>query len=147
VTDETRRPWIKPPGLVILVCAILHITYGLMLWLKPDVACIASLYLVTYLIGGWAPSILILVGGLALMPRLIEMSRWRMQWYIWPQQTVMLLMAGSILYASWNGVYPDGTVKNGAFIFTDQCWAIYLAIAHVSASLRNLKYGPGYVIP
>ena len=145
--DDVKRYWIKPPGLVILVCAVLHITYGLVLWVKPEAADIAALHLVQDLAGPFTASLLILVGGLALMPRYLEMSRWRMQWYIWPQQTVMLLMACSALWAAYNGAYPDGTVKPPLFIFTDQCWTVYLAIAHCSASLRNLKYGPGYVVP
>ena len=145
--DDVKRYWIKPPGLVILLCSALHLTYGFALWVTPGVAPITSLHLLTAFTGPFSSSILIFVGGLALMPRYIEMSRWQMQWYIWPQQTVLLLMAGSAVFAAWHGVYPDGTVKTPMFILTDQCWTIYLAIAHLSASMRNLKYGPGYVVP
>jgi hypothetical protein len=132
---------IRPPGLVITAIATLHLTYAICMLVNPEVMDITALFMATRLFGVWSPSIFLLVGAFALMPRFYAMTPAMFQVCVWPQQTILLLMSVSVFAAVARGSYPDGTVKFPLFIFTDQCQWIIFTLAHLSATLRNLANG------
>lgn len=132
-----RRPW-----LIVPLAAALHLTYGLgLLAGEYDVARITAVYLIGKTFGAITIATLIIVGLVSLIPMVVTMRAERIHLCLWPQQTLLFLMAASALSASVEGQYPDGTIKNGLFILIDQSWTIYIACAHFAATLRNAMYG------
>jgi hypothetical protein len=130
------RPW-----LIVPVCAAMHITYAMAFLIDRGVGDITALALVHALFGRLLWIVLLSVAGLSLAPIVIRMRAECIQLCLWPQQTVLFLMAASALAAAWHGKYPDGYERSFVFIFSDQCYAVYLAIGHLAATLRNARLG------
>lgn len=133
-----QRPW-----LIVPTVAALHMTYGIGLFADDfyDVSHITAVYLLAKTFG-WATSpIFIAVAIISIVPMMVTMPADKIHRCLWPQQTVLFIMAASVMSASAAGHYPDGTIKNGLYIFIDQAWTLYLTLAHLAATLRNARLG------
>jgi hypothetical protein len=130
------RPW-----LIVPVCAAMHATYAVAFLIDPAVGDITALSLVHALFGKFVWLALLFVAVISMAPILIWMRSECIHLCLWPQQTLLFLMAASALSAAYQGHYPDGTVRSFAFIFSDQCYAVYLAFGHLAATLRNARLG------
>jgi len=131
------RPW-----LVVPLAAAIHATYGIGLFAGYDVSHVTAVYLIyqgmSWIGLGFATAWLMLgVAVLSITPMVFKMRTDSMHLCLWPQQMLLFGMAASTLLASSHGYYPDGTLKNGVYIYIDQAWAVYLALAHFAATLRN----------
>lgn len=130
------RPW-----LIVPVCAAMHATYAMAFLIDHGVGDITALALVHALFGRMLWIVLLSVAAVSLVPIVIRMRAECVHICLWPQQTMLFLMAASALTAAFHGKYPDGYARSFAFIFSDQCYAIYLAIGHLAATLRNARLG------
>jgi hypothetical protein len=145
--DEIGSGLASRPWLIVPVCAAMHVTYAGGFLIDPGVGDITALSLVHTLFGrfSWIP--LLAVAAISIAPILVRMRSECVHLCLWPQQTILFLMAASALSAAYQGRFPDGVERSFAFIFSDQCYAIYLTIAHLAATLRNARlgrYGDGY---
>lgn len=129
------RPW-----LIVPLCAVIHATYALIYLLAPAVAHITALHLLHDLIGPLMAPVLLAVAVLSLTPLAVHSPAWAVHLFLWPQQFVLFLMAASALEAVAFGTYPDGVVRPSLFILADQCYAPYLALAHLAATVRNARF-------
>lgn len=135
-TGFAGRPW-----LIVPICAAMHATYAIGFLIERDVGSITALSLVHSLFGNFVWAVLLAVAAIAMIPIIIEMPAKRIHLCLWPQQSIMFLMAASALAAAVRGHYPDGYVRSFTFIFSDQCYAIYLMIGHLAATWRNVRLG------
>jgi len=132
------RPW-----LIVPVVASLHLTYGICLLANPSVARITAVHLLERACGPASAYVLIAVALLSLIPMIKRMRAETVHLFLWPQQTVLFLMAASGLLAAFTGLYPDGTARSFSFIFADQCYTWLLAAGHLAATMRNALLGKG----
>lgn len=130
------RPW-----LIVPICAAMHVTYATAFLIDRGVGDITALALVHALFGRLLWIVLLSVAAMSLVPMFIRMRAECVHLCLWPQQTVLFLMAASALEAALQGRYPDGYARSFVFIFSDQCYAIYLALGHLAATLRNARLG------
>ncbi len=136
------RPW-----LIVPTCAAMHATYAIGFLTDRAVGGITALALIHTLFGDFCWIVLFAVAVIALAPMIIRMHAVCVHFCLWPQQTALFLMAASALVAAYNGRYPDGIERSFIFIFTDQCYAVFLTAAHLAATIRNArigKYGHSY---
>jgi hypothetical protein len=137
------RPW-----LIVPVCAAMHLTYAVGFLFDRGVGDITALSLPHAIFGRSVWLALLAVAALSIVPILLRMRAECVHLCLWPQQTILFLMAASALWAAYQGKYPDGVERSFAFIFSDQCYAVYLTIAHLAATLRNARlgrYGDGHL--
>lgn len=130
------RPW-----LIVPLAAALHTTFGLGLLFDYDTQRITAIYLMAQAFGSLAAPLFFTVAFLSMIPMFVPMRAERIHLCLWPQQTILFIAAASALLAASHGYYPDGTEKNGLFIFADQSWTVYLAACHFVATLRNAMIG------
>jgi hypothetical protein len=124
------------------MAALLHLTYGIgLLAGEYDVEKITAVYLTGRTFGAQTWLVFVFVALLSVLPMVRPMKSEHIHLCLWPQQTILFIMAASAMTAAIGGHYPDGTVKNGLFIFIDQSWTVYLALAHFATTLRNAMLG------
>jgi hypothetical protein len=134
-TGFATRPW-----LIVPMVAGIHLHYAVGYFLDRGVAEITALYFANILFGWTLPYILIAVAITALLPMAINLSPHWVHLCLWPQQFLVFLMMLSAAVAASNGAYPDGTVKPGIFISTDQCFTFWMMAAHFAALIRNSRF-------
>jgi hypothetical protein len=139
--DEIGSGFASRPWLIVPVCAAMHATYAVAFLMDSGVGDITALSLAHALFGRFVWAALLAVAAISLVPILIRMRAECVHLCLWPQQTILFLMAASALAAAYQGKYPDGYERSFVFIFSDQCYAIYLAIGHLAATLRNARLG------
>lgn len=135
------RPWLVVPGV-----AAIHATCAIGFLFDPAVGSITALALIHTLAGRFVWLVLLVTAVISVLPMIFHMSAAWIHRCLWPQQALLFLMAYSAVAAALRGKYPDGVERSFAFIFTDQCWAVYLMIMHLAATLRNAwlgRYGNG----
>lgn len=130
------RPW-----LIVPVCAAMHATYAAAFLADAGVGDVTALALAHALFGQQVWIALLMVATLSLAPMMFEMRTECVHLCLWPQQTVLFLMAASAIAAAYQGKYPDGVERSFTFIFSDQCYAVYLTVGHLAATLRNARNG------
>ncbi len=135
LTGLASRPW-----LIVPVCAAMHITFALGVLIEPKVASITALHLAHEIFGSVTWLFLLTVAFVALAPMVRLMNAKWVHACLWPQQFMLLLMAMSALQAAYLGAYPDGYQASPVFIFADQCYAIYITVAHLRAIIRNARF-------
>lgn len=129
------RPW-----LIVPTCAAGHLTFALCSLIEPAILKITPLHTMWLIFGRLTWVALIGASVLALCPMLLQVRSAYVHLYLWPQQFILFLSAASALFASVKGVYPDGyKPSSGVFIFADQCFMIYIMLAHLAAVIRNAR--------
>ncbi len=135
------RPW-----LVVPIVAAMHITYAVAFLFNDNVGHITALHLIHIMFGSLIWVVLLFVAAISILPMIREMKSKNVQLCLWPQQTILFLMTASVMSAAFMQSYPDGTERPFSFIYADQCFAVYLTIGHLAATLRNAwrgRYGNG----
>ena len=56
-----------------------------------------------------------------------------------PQQFVLMISAGGVLYAMWNGTFADGIHRAHEFLIADQAPAVIAAILHTVALIMIIN--------
>jgi hypothetical protein len=129
------RPW-----LIVPLCAAIHLTFAWGMIADPDAARITAMHFAHVLFGIALPGVLVLAAATALTPMVWKiMPPAAIHMCLWPQQFILFLMALSTISATFEGSYPDGTIRSAVFIYTDQCASVYLMISHLVAVIRNAR--------
>lgn len=131
-----------------LLVGLAHIASGLSVMIAVQalqVTPLDAIRIATEYLGftnGFAGSILIGVGLMAVIAATQKMSHKTMMIMFAPQQTLLFLQIMAISFALVTGEYPDGYKPVGGawFILADQIWAFLLAVSH-SIWLAALLYG------
>lgn len=129
------RPW-----LIVPIVSAIHLTYAVLLHINPDVSHITGLHVAQIIFGPILSWVLTAVALLAISPMVFDLSAATIHLCLWPQQFMLFLMALSAVAASSTGIYPDGTERGVAFVTADQCYAVYLMLGHLAATIRNASY-------
>ena len=129
-TSEARKVplFVRPGFLVLLFGVILHAAWGVALLISPNSMTTPMAYLLELCGQQWAGVVLLLVSLLAAV------GIWRPGWQGLAlgsfQNLTLWLSACAAIVSIVGGVYPDGTVRNGWFIFADQLPIILFAALH-----------------
>lgn len=134
-TGLSSRPW-----RIVPVCAAMHITFAIGLLIDPKVGLITALHFASLMFGDWVWAFVLFCGLTAVVPMTFLLPARLIHICLWPQQFMLFLMASSVLQATLLGTYPDGYKAPPVFILTDQCYVIYLTLAHVAVLIRNARY-------
>lgn len=121
--------------LIMWLMIIIHILWGVSIFMLKDVGWITALYIVKlppFLLG----TCLIISSILVIYSLYFGKSRLMKSCLCMPQQTLSYASAFGALAASIAGSYGDGVMHPKLFIFADQFPTILLAIFHNIAIVR-----------
>jgi hypothetical protein len=138
--NQIGRPW-----LLVSICSSVHITYAWALFVDYDnVSQQTTIVILTAVLGRWLSiASLIFAATAAWIPVWVNVGRMRTHLLMWPQQLILFIGSVAVMDITRAGSYFDGTVKDSAYIFSDQCVIVYLMVGHVVAIIRNAEIANG----
>jgi len=127
---------LSPMGLIILLVSALQFVWGLCLVLGLDIVYISAL-------DGFTKNFPYFFGWIGIFAAVLAYSRVIYDtpsynvWFLIPQQILLLHSSISIVESAIRGHYPDGTIKPGVFIITDQLSLIFIALKYTYLLITN----------
>jgi hypothetical protein len=132
---------LRPGTLAIALASWVHYTWAFSLFSQPlKITGIAlSLAILQYNIV--AGACYLIAGTLASIAVLGSFKKaWTNIMLLAPQQFLLIISAIGVLVCTVTGQFADGVIHPRLFIWSDQCWQVYLCILHAVATIT------GYVV-
>lgn len=107
----------------------LHFAFAVLLWISPVVlhtSNLAPFASVDHNLQGIIFACAAILAAIGLTTKGTEL-------WLLPQQSLLWIITINTMVYSWNGMYPDGTLRPGWFIFTDQLPMTFTTIFHALA--------------